>query len=183
MHMLLFHSWFLFEYAYPIKISTPRPCKKFQQWNLWSFERFMDCICKWLVLFFDCALDGDKACLHDKMDEIRTRFPPRHCESFDVTIGQSDYNHRLCWGFFSNDVVLLFAGNMLEMPSLPHTTLHCSNRSIIIYANEFVSSFAECLPLFSKELLRLNGKWKWNGDECFSVEKQPRLHWIYSQQL
>lgn len=95
MHMLLFHSWFLFEYAYPIKISTPRPCKKFQQWNLWSFERFMDCICKWLVLLFDCALDGDKACLSDKMDEIWTRFPPRHCESFDVTIGQNDYNHRL----------------------------------------------------------------------------------------
>lgn len=98
MHMLLFYSWFLFEYAYPIKISTPRPCKKFQQWNLWSFERFMDCICKWLVLFFDCALDGDKACLHDKMDEIWTRFSPRHCESFDVTFGQSDYNHRFCLG-------------------------------------------------------------------------------------
>lgn len=134
--------------------------------------------------FFDCALDGDKACLHDKMDEIWTRFFPRHFESFDVTIWQSDYNHRLCWGFFSNDAVfLLFSENMLEMPSLPHTTLHCSNRSIIIYANEFVSSFAERLPLFSKELLRLNGKWKWNGDECFSVEKQPRLQWVCSQQL
>lgn len=107
MHMLLFHSGFLFEYAYPIKISTPRPCKKFQQWNLWSFERFMDCICKWLVLFFDCALDGDKACLPDKMDEIWTRFSPRHCESFEqldktiiiiISVG----------GFFSNDAVLCY---------------------------------------------------------------------------
>lgn len=178
MHMLLFHSWFLFEYAYPIKISTPRPCKKFQQWNLWSFERFMDCICKWLVLFFDCALD--KACLHDKMDEIWTRFSPRHCESFDVTFGQSDYNHRFCLGILLKWRCGCFrwkyAGNMLKMPSLPHTTLHCSNRSIIIYANEFVPSFAECLPLFSKELLRLNGKWKSGNEMATNASRWKSSH-------
>lgn len=74
----------------------------------------MDCICKWLALFFDCALDGDKACLHDKMDE-NPHLPPRHCESFDVTIGQNDYNHHLCRGFFANDAAATFlmkkAGN------------------------------------------------------------------------